>query len=238
VPGQGPEFFVTTVFTIGPFAITDSLLTAAGLTLALGLAFWGATRTLRLQPAMPQVIAESVVLAMETAVREVAPEDYRAITPFVMTLWLFILLANLIGLVPGLESPTRDLSVTAALAVVVFLSVHWFGIRAAGLKAYLRHYLSPSPILLPFHLISELTRTLALAVRLFGNMMSLGMVALLLLMIAGFLVPVPVLMLHIVEAVVQAYIFGMLALIYIASGLQSRELAARADKRENNGEAG
>jgi len=237
VQGQGPEFFVTTLFTVGPFAVTDSLLTAGGLTLALWLVFWIGTRTLRLQPAMPQVIAEAVVIAMETAVREVAPEDYRTITPFIMTLWLFILLANLAGLVPGLASPTRDLSVTAALAIVVFLSVHWFGIRAAGLKAYLRHYLLPSPILLPFHLISGLTRTLALAVRLFGNMMSLGMVALLLLMIAGFLVPVPVLMLHIVEAVVQAYIFGMLALIYIASGLQSRELAARAAGRKNNGEA-
>lgn len=236
--GQGPEIFVTTVFTLGPAAITDSLLTAAGLTVALGLVFWAVTRTLRLQPAMPQVIAEAVVLAMETAVREVAPRDYRTITPFVMTLWLFILLANLVGIVPGLASPTRDLSITSALAIVVFLSVHWFGIRAAGLRGYLRHYLSPSPILLPFHLISELTRTLALAVRLFGNMMSLGMVALLLLMIAGFLVPVPVLMLHIVEAVVQAYIFGMLALIYIASGLQSSELAARAGDRENNGEAG
>lgn len=239
--GQGPEIFVTTVFTLGPFAITDSLLTAGGLTLALWLIFWSATRALRLQPGTLQVVAEAVVLAMETAVREVAPRDYRTITPFIMTLWLFILLANLVGIVPGLDSPTRDLSVTAALAIVVFVSVHWFGIRAAGLKAYLRHYLLPSPILLPFHLISELTRTLALAVRLFGNMMSLGMVALLLLAIAGFLVPVPVLMLHIVEAVVQAYIFGMLALIYIASGLQSRELAARArqsgNESENNGEA-
>jgi len=238
VQGQGPEIFVTTMVTLGPVTLTDSLLTAAGLTLALGLVFWSATRTLRLQPAMPQVIAEAIVLAMETAVREVAPDDYRKITPFVMTLWLFILLANLIGIVPGLKSPTRDLSVTAALAIVVFLSVHWFGIRAAGFKAYLRHYLSPSPILLPFHLISELTRTLALAVRLFGNMMSLGMVALLLLMIAGFLVPIPVLMLHIVEAVVQAYIFGMLALIYIASGVQSRELAAGDADRKNDGEAG
>lgn len=236
--GQGPEFFVTTAFTLGPFAVTDSLLTAGGLTLALWLFFWGATRALRLQPAMLQVIAETIVIAMETAVREVAPRDYRTITPFVMTLWLFVLLANLIGLVPGLASPTRDLSVTAALAIVVFLSVHWFGIRSAGLKAYLRHYLLPSPLLLPFHLISEVTRTLALAVRLFGNMMSLGMVALLLLMIAGFLVPIPVLMLHIVEAVVQAYIFGMLALIYIASGLQSQKLAAGKNDGENNGEAG
>jgi F-type H+-transporting ATPase subunit a len=101
--------------------------------------------------------------------------------------------------------------------------VHWYGIRIQGLKSYLQHYLKPSPILLPFHLLSEVTRTIALAVRLFGNMMSLEMVALLILMVAGFLMPVPILMLHIVEALVQAYIFGMLALIYIAGGLQTQQ---------------
>ena len=128
------------------------------------------------------------------------------------------------GLIPGLHSPTRDLSATTALALLVFLSVHWFGIRTLGLREYLRHYLSPSPILLPFHLISEVTRTIALAVRLFGNIMSLEMAALLILMVAGLLVPIPILMLHIVEALVQAYIFGTLALIYVAGGLQSQQL--------------
>ena len=110
----------------------------------------------------------------------------------------------------------------------MFLSVHWFGIRIDGLKSYLRHYLDPNPILLPFHLLGEITRTLALAVRLFGNMMSLEMAALLVLLVAGFLAPVPLLMLHIVEALVQAYIFGMLALVYVAGALQSRELERRS----------
>jgi F-type H+-transporting ATPase subunit a len=132
-------------------------------------------------------------------------------------------IANLSGLVPGADSPTRDLSATAALAILVFLSTHWYGIRIAGLKNNLRHYMSPSPILLPFHLISEVTRTVALAIRLFGNMMSLEMAALLILLVAGFLAPVPILMLHIIEALVQAYIFGMLALIYVAGGIQSQQ---------------
>jgi len=91
------------------------------------------------------------------------------------------------------------------------------------LKAHLKHYLDPNPILLPFHLMGEVTRTLALAVRLFGNMMSLEMAALLVLLVAGFLAPVPLLMLHIVEALVQAYIFGTLALVYVAGGIQSHE---------------
>jgi len=88
---------------------------------------------------------------------------------------------------------------------------------------YLRHYLAPMPLMLPFHLISELTRTMALAIRLFGNMMSLEMAALLVLLVAGFLVPIPLLMLHIIEAVIQAYIFGMLALIYIAGAIHSQQ---------------
>jgi F-type H+-transporting ATPase subunit a len=125
---------------------------------------------------------------------------------------------------PGLRAPTGDLAVTAALAILVFLSVHWFGIRSAGLSNYLRHYLSPNPLLLPFHLLSEISRTLALALRLFGNMMSLELAALLVLLVAGVLAPVPLLLLHVIEALIQAYIFGMLALIYVAGAMQSYQL--------------
>ena len=151
--------------------------------------------------------------------------------PFIGTLWIFLVTANLAGLLPGLHSPTGDLSATSALAILVFLAAHWYGIRSQGLASYLRHYLSPSPILLPFHIISEITRTVALAIRLFGNIMSLEMAALLILFVAGFLAPIPILMLHIIEALVQAYIFGMLALIYIAGGLQSQQL--RQDTNED-----
>ena len=119
------------------------------------------------------------------------------------------------------------------LAILVFLSAHWFGIRLQGVKAYLRHYLTPSPVLLPFHIISEITRTIALAVRLFGNIMSLEMAALLILLVAGFLAPIPILMLHIIEALVQAYIFGMLALIYVAGGIQSQQLAQQKYREQN-----
>jgi len=144
--------------------------------------------------------------------------------PFIGVLWFFLVLANLLGVVPGLTSPTADLSATVALAILVFLSTHWFGIRSQGLSSYLAHYLRPSPILLPFHVIGEITRIVALAVRLFGNIISLEMAALLILLVAGFLVPVPILALHIIEALVQAYIFGMLALIYVAGGIQSQQL--------------
>lgn len=211
------------VLQLGPLGITDTVVTTWGIMALAGLLAWLVSRRLRIDPGPVQTAAEGLVCAIEEAVAAVSPPHAARIMPFIGSLWIFLAIANLTGLVPGLDSPTRDISATAALAILVFLSTHWFGIRIQGLKGYLRHYLSPSPILLPFHLIGEVTRTIALAVRLFGNMMSLEMAALLILLVAGFLAPVPILMLHIVEALVQAYIFGMLALIYVAGGIQSQQ---------------
>jgi len=209
-------------FHVGPLLISDTVITTWGIMLGLWLLAWLAGRRLQATPGMLQAALEGIVTAIEEAIHAVLPQYTREIMPFIATLWVFIVVANLIGLIPGLHSPTRDLSATSGLAILVFLSVHWFGVRTQGLKSYLRHYLSPSPLMLPFHLISEVSRTVALAVRLFGNMMSLEMAALLILLVAGFLAPIPILMLHIVEALVQAYIFGMLALIYVAGGIQSQ----------------
>jgi F-type H+-transporting ATPase subunit a len=212
------------VIRLGSLAITDTVITTWWIMLAFVLIGIVVARRLRPEPARWQTALEGVVATIEAAIAEVLPgAATRRVLPFVGTLWTFILTANLAGLIPGVHAPTRDLSATAALALLVFLSTHWFGIRAKGLRDYLRHYVEPSVILLPFHVVSELTRTLALAIRLFGNMMSLEMAALLVLLIAGFLVPVPLLMLHLIEAVVQAYIFGMLALIYIAGALEPPE---------------
>ena len=185
---------------------------------------WLATRHMQMFPSGVQTVIEGIYETMEQAILEAAPEHGRQIMPFITTLWVFLIIANMVGLIPGLHSPTSDLSVTSALAILVFLSVHWFGIRTQGFKKYFHHYLMPTPMLLPFHIISELTRTLALAIRLFGNIMSLEMAAMLIVLVAGFLAPIPILMLHIIEALVQAYIFGMLALIYLASAMQSQQL--------------
>jgi len=218
------------VVQLGPLEVTSTVVTTWLLMAALGLFAWVSTRRLAIVPSPLQTALEGIVESIEQAVAAVAPQQAQQLIPFVGTLWVFLIFANLIGVIPGVHAPTRDLSATAALAILVFLSVHWFGIRAQGLKRYLLRYLTPSPILLPFHLISEVTRTIALAVRLFGNMMSLEMTALLILLVAGFLAPVPILMLHIIEAFVQAYIFGILALMYVAGGLQSQQL--RQQKKE------
>lgn len=206
----------------GALQVPMSVLVSAAVSLLLVALAWWLGGRLRTAPGPLQTAVEGLVGAAEAAVEAMVGEQTPRVLPFIATLWVFLLCANLVGLLPGLESPTRDLSVTTALAMLVFFSVHWFGIRASGWRTYLRHYLRPSPLMLPFHLIGELTRTLALAVRLFGNMMSLQLTALLVLLVAGFLVPVPVLLLHVVEAVVQAYIFGMLALVYVAGGMQAQ----------------
>jgi len=217
------SMLIKPLFTMGPLEVTETVITTWLLIAILGLVSYFFSRRLRLEPGPVQTALEGIVSSIESAIAEVAPEHSGRIMPLVGSLWIFLVIANLTGLIPGLHSPTRDLSATAALACVVFLSTIWFGVRIHGLKNYLRHYLVPSPVLLPFHLISEVTRTVALAVRLFGNMMSLELAALLILLVAGFLAPIPILMLHIVEALVQAYIFGMLALIYVAGGVQFQQ---------------
>lgn len=208
------------VLHIGPLLISRTMLTSLGITGMLLLL----SRLVTLYPTGRWATAvEAVVLTMRSAVADVVPESQvDRVFPMIATLWLFLLVANLTGLVPGLHAPTGDLSTTAALALMVFFSVHWFGIRSQGFAQYLRHYLTPTPFMLPFHLVSELTRTLALAIRLFGNVMSLEIAAVLVLAVAGFLVPVPLLLLHLIEALVQAYIFGILALLYIAGGLENQ----------------
>ncbi|GGO81600.1 ATP synthase subunit a [Marinobacterium nitratireducens] len=219
----GLDMFPSTLFSIGPVAISGSLVTSVAITVVLGFSALVLSRRLKPDPGPLQLLAEGIVTAIEDAIRAVAPDHVRQLLPLIATLWIFLVVANLVGLIPGMHSPTRDLSATSALAILVFLSVHIYGIRSQGIKAYLRHYLAPTPVMLPFHILSEITRTIALAVRLFGNIMSLETAALLILLVAGFLAPIPILMLHIIEALVQAYIFGMLALIYVASALQSQQ---------------
>lgn len=218
------ELAINAVFHLGPLEVTNTVITTWVIMAALGLFSWLVTRRLSQTPGPVQSVFEATVTVIENAVAEVAPGQAKLLTPFIGSLWIFLVIANLSGLIPGAHSPTRDLSATSAFAIIVFLSAHWFGIRSQGIKAYLHHYIRPSPILLPFHLVSEITRTVALAIRLFGNIMSLEMAALLILLVAGFLAPVPILLLHIIEALVQAYIFGMLALVYVAGGIQSQQI--------------
>jgi F-type H+-transporting ATPase subunit a len=169
-----------------------------------------------------QCTLEIIVLGMKKQITEVGlkqPENYLG---FVGTLFLFIATANIFTIFPGYEPPTGSLSTTAALAFCVFVAVPFYGIQERGWGGYLRSYLEPTIIMLPFNIISEFSRTLALAVRLFGNMMSGTMILGILLIVTPFLFPVVMSALGLLTGMVQAYIFSVLALVYIAAAIGSK----------------
>jgi F-type H+-transporting ATPase subunit a len=209
------------LFHIGPIGVTrtvvDSLIVSGLLIAMTVLVRLGLSR----RPSRWPIMAELIVEHFEDLMRDMFGGDPRPYTPIVVTLALFIGAANLIGLVPGLRAPTADFSTTAALAVVVFLAVPLFGIKARGLRGYLRHYLEPSPVLLPLEIITEFSRTLALAVRLFGNIMSEELLIAVLLSLAGLLLPIPIMMLAVLTSVVQAYIFAVLTVVYLSAAVRS-----------------
>lgn len=164
-----------------------------------------------------QNILEAIVLGIQSQIEEVGLFQSRKYIAFIGTLFLFIVTANLAVVFPGYEPPTGSLSTTTALAICVFTAVPLFGIREQGLKGYLRSYLQPTVIMLPFNMISEMSRTLALAIRLFGNVMSGGMIIAILLTITPLLFPVIMKLLDLLTGMVQAYIFSILATVYIAA---------------------
>jgi F-type H+-transporting ATPase subunit a len=161
---------------------------------------------------------------MDEQMREVGLADTERYLPFVGTVFLFVAASSLATILPGYEPPTASLSTTAALAFCVLVAVPLFGIRMRGVGAWLRGYLQPVPIMLPFNIISELTRTLALAMRLFGNMMGDGMILGILLTIAPLFFPVVMKLLGLLTGMVQAYIFSILTMVYIAAVAGEREM--------------
>jgi len=168
-----------------------------------------------------QNVLEIIVIALNQQIEEVGlkrPEKYLG---YLGTLFLFIAIANLATIFPGYEPPTGSLSTTAALAITVFVAVPAFGIAEQGLVAYLKSYLEPTLIMLPFNIIGEVTRTLALAVRLFGNMMSGSMIVAILLIVTPFFFPVIMNLFGLLTGIVQAYIFTVLATVYIAAATRS-----------------
>jgi F-type H+-transporting ATPase subunit a len=170
-----------------------------------------------------QCSLEIVVTGIKQQIREVGMDDPERYLPFLGTLFLFVAAASLCTLIPGYVPPTGSLSTTAALALCVFIAVPLFGIREQGLAGYLKTYMKPTVIMLPFNIISELSRTLALAVRLFGNMMSGVMIIAILLTITPYLFPIAMTALGLLTGMVQAYIFSILAAVYIAAATLVRK---------------
>jgi len=200
-------------------AFTWALMAALVLVSALVTRKLGTGRTL----SRWQSLLEIVVTAIASQVQEVGLQQPRKYIAFLGTLFLFVAASSLCTVIPGFDPPTSSLSTTAALAGCVFIAVPFFGIAGQGLGGYLKTYVQPTIVMLPFNLISELSRTLALAVRLFGNMMSGSMIVAILLTITPFVFPVVMTLLGLLTGMVQAYIFSILAAVYIAA-------ATRKDK--------
>jgi F-type H+-transporting ATPase subunit a len=176
-----------------------------------------------------QSLLEIVVTSIADQVREVGLQQPRKYIAFLGTLFLFVAASSLCTVIPGFDPPTSSLSTTAALAGCVFVAVPFFGIAGQGLGGYLKTYVQPTIVMLPFNLISELSRTLALAVRLFGNMMSGSMIVAILLTITPFVFPVVMTLLGLLTGMVQAYIFSILAAVYIAAATRKDKPASESD---------
>ena len=215
---------------LGFIKLNATILFTWGLMLVLAVGARLVTRRLStgLERSRWQNVLEVVVIAIAKQIEEVGlrhPERYLG---FLGTLFLFVAAAALGTLIPGYEPPTGSLSTTVALALCVFVAVPWFGIDEQGLGGYLRSYVEPTFIMLPFNIISEVSRTLALAVRLFGNMMSGAMIIGILLAITPFLFPIVMTLLGLLTGMVQAYIFFILATVYIAAAAQARKPEPKA----------
>ncbi|MGB7973011.1 MAG: F0F1 ATP synthase subunit A [Roseiarcus sp.] len=207
------------LFHVGPAPISDGVVTTWAIMLVLIVGAITVTHRLSLVPSKTQAFFELIVDAVDGQIRDtmrVEPSPYRA---FIGTLFIFIFICNWSSLVPGVEPPTAHLETDAALALLVFLAVIGFGVRAGGLGGYLRTFAAPNPIMIPLNVVESLTRTFSLLVRLFGNVMSGVFVIGIVLSLAGLLVPIPLMALDLLTGAVQAYIFAVLTMVFIAGAV-------------------
>jgi F-type H+-transporting ATPase subunit a len=210
------------VFTAGPVLITQPVVTTWAIMAALTLGCRAATRQLGIVPSRIQAALELVVETIALQIREAmetAPQPY---LPLIGTLFIFLLIANWLAMVPGVEPPTSVLETDAALALIVFGATLRFGVGTLGLWGYLRSFARPSWLLAPLNMVELFTRSFSLMIRLFGNVMSGVFMIGVVLSLAGLLVPVPLMALEMLTGAVQAYIFGALAMVFIGSAISEQ----------------
>ncbi len=222
---------LSVVFSIGPVAVTTPVVATWGIMLLLAGGSWLVTRRLSLHPYGLQAGLELLVETIAGQVRDTMSAEPAPYLPLIGTLFLFIFTANWSSLVPGMEPPTAHLETDAALALIVFLATMWFGIRARGMRGFMATFAEPSVIMIPLNLIETVTRTFSLVVRLFGNVMSGVFVIGIVLSLVGLLVPIPLMALELLTGAVQAYIFSVLAMVFIGGVIKTHASDSR------NGEA-
>lgn len=214
-----PDEFI--VFQVGGFSVNATLFNTWLVMAFLTAVSMVITRNLRpdVPPDRWRTMLEVIVQGIESHIGEIAHRPARRLLYFVGTLFLFIATSNILMIIPGFRPPTASLSTTAGLAFAVLLAVPIFGIGSRGLAGYLRTYLEPSPIMLPFNIIGEFSRGISLAIRLYGNIMSGAVIAAILLGVAPFFFPVAMEVLGLLTGLIQAYIFAILATVYISSAM-------------------
>jgi F-type H+-transporting ATPase subunit a len=211
------------ILQIGPFTINATILFTWVIMILLVGGSWLITRNLTNEATISrgQNTLETIVSLVSDQIEEISRTSAAPYLPFVGTLFIFIATSSILSIVPGFRPPTGSLSTTTALAICVFFAVPIYGIGRQGLRNYLSQYLQPSPLMLPFNIIGEFSRTLALAVRLFGNIMSGTMIAAILVTILPIFFPVIMEAFSLLIGLIQAYIFAVLAMVYIASAMRS-----------------
>lgn len=226
----------TTIFWQWQWVTLNATIAYTWLVMAvLVIGSWLITRNLTAEPhpSRWQSALEIIVMQINDQIRAASRQDPRQYIAFVGTLFLFIAMANWLAIFPRYEPPVSSLSTTAALAICVFVAVPIYGIMHAGLLGYLKHYISPTPVMLPFNIISELSRTLALAVRLFGNIMSTNLLVAIIVSLVPLFVPVVMQAFGILIGTIQAYVFAILTMVYITSGMR---LQKAKQSQENQAE--
>lgn len=216
----------------GPFALNATIAFTWAVMALLAVGAWLITRRLADSEAISrwQNLLEVLVAGLRDQVAEVSHTDPGRYVPFVGTLFLFIAAANLLAIVPGYRPPTASLSTTTALAICVLVAVPLYAIAEGGVAAYLRKYIRPTVFMLPFNVIGEISRTMALAIRLYGNVMSGTVIVGILISIVPFFFPIVIQVLGMLTGLIQAYIFAVLAMVYIASATAPQAGEARAGR--------
>ena len=223
-PDIAEEIAPDVVFTVGPLEVTSTVINTWAMMLLLGVGAYLIGRNLKLRPGLVQNMLEWIIEAIEKLIREmVGVEDTSIFLPLVGTLAFFIGTANLIGLLPGLKSPTPDINTPLAMALVVLFSVPYFGIRTRGLWGYLKHYVEPIFLMLPIEIASEIARTFSLTFRLFGNILGEEIIISILFIVMPLFVPVPVMLFSIFTGLLQAYIFTLLTCVYIGGAVKAHK---------------
>ena len=218
------------IFHIGPIPIAEPVVVTWAIMIALALGSWLLTRRLEIHPGRRQAAVEVVVETIAGQIREIMQRDPEPFMPVIAGIFIYLVFANLSFLIPGVRPPTAQLETAAALTLIVFLSVNVYGIRQRGLGGYLGKFARPSIFLLPINILSEFTRIFSMMIRLFGNILSGEFVLLLAVSLAGFLVPIPLMVLEILIGLIQAYIFAILATVFIAAAIQKEEEQSQSEE--------